>query len=929
EGDNNSVTDWDQGNVAAKDFDKEGRSIGFVTLSNGDSVLAFEYSLNLYGVSDDDFDASNNLTVTDNYSQHAQYVEFYNITTDAYNNPTNALSGMDGTWAQIIQNGYRSIGQNAQKIVPSDSNGVLTFTLNKSAFPKDGEGNYLPRYQIVYYMIVKNATAQANLEAAAEANLADRKVYFTNTAAWGSLNDTVTLDYSKPVVTKEHIAPSGGVQSGSDLYYDPATSATGFRITIQHPGHYLNNGTALTLKDVFTDNLSVDYSSIHITINGTDDTSHSISYDYRGNTGTFTIPDYNDNVARTIVISYDAKVLGAPGQWQHYGNTATMNGYQAGVSGDSYIAGSAEGGFNINSIKIYKYEAGDMTKPIPNVEFTLVSENGDPVVYTVSSSAAGHEHQAGDLVTYTTDENGYAEIKPSEQEDGFSIQKGITYYVKETGTPINYAVNNTIYRFTLSDNPNYANYEYHSGDIMKIYNWPVTGKLDIRKTITGGPENLTDEDKRRITFTVAGYYDAEKTKPVKVDDWGYPVDENAANAAAAAGKTLRNYSLSISYADFTLRGTSGNTYYNYLLEDLVPGYYVVTETNAALPGYSAPTTTITEYSIDRRTGALGSSMVYNNSTSVDAYVDDTHWHQIDISNNYGTSTGTQVTIKKINNETSVTLPLYGAKFKLEKKNGDNWEIFTGSSTDENGVFTITYYSRETGVRLAGLTDGEYRITEIQAPTNYKVTGNGVFGFTVSGNTVTYDSGVGTAEVTYDSTNKLFTVDNDVKHNYTLTKVDGANVSLKLEGAVFGVFEHVPGNTPAQDRTLATQWDWETMLLGTYTSDANGQFEILANDPLNGGAHYDTNSYKSYSASTGWVMPAEGESVEAGTDRGSRTYFIMEITAPEGYSLPNPRPLYYYYFGEIMPLDVSTTGAANLATSRRSATVTNDLIELTV
>ena len=115
-----------------------------------------------------------------------------------------------------------------------------------------------------------------------------------------------------------------------------------------------------------------------------------------------------------------------------------------------------------------------MTKPIAGVTFTLVDENGEPVLYTKTSSKAGHVHNAGDPVTYITGPDGYAEIKPSEEDDGFSIQKGITYYLKETGTPSDYAYNNTIYRFTISDHPNYSRYEYHSGDIMKIYNWPTT-----------------------------------------------------------------------------------------------------------------------------------------------------------------------------------------------------------------------------------------------------------------------------------------------------------------------------------------------------------------------------------------------------------------------------------------------------------------------
>ena len=931
EGDNASVTDYDQGNVAAKDFSKNGKKLGFVELpkqsgTGTDRVLVFEYTLDIYGLKEEDFNNDSLITIVDDYSQHKQFVKFYDIIDGAYNS-TNVLqcedgTWMDGTWAQRIQNGYRNVNQNGTRIHPVDNNtdGTLTFTLPKSAFPLDNEGQYLSRYQIIYYMVVKDATAQTALENFADEQ-SDRTAHLTNTATWNDLTDDATVDYTNPVLKKEHIAPSVAPTSGNDPLYNPDTGMTGFKITIDLPAKQLNNGNDLTLTDVFSGNLSVDYSSIKVTVNDVQETdsNRTIVYDYKGNTGTFTIPD--TGVARKIVIEYDAKVIGQPGQWVQYGNTVTMNGYKDGVTGYSQLSGSGEGGFNINSIRIYKYEANNMTKPIQGVTFTLVDENGDPVLYTTKSvkkDAQGNPvtpevvlHNIGDHVTYTTGADGYAEIKPSEEEDGFSLQKGITYYLRETGTPIQYAVNNTTYRFTLSDNPNYPNYEYHSGDIMKIYNWPVKGRLEIKKTIVGGPQDMTEEDKKRITFEIKGYYDAEMTKPVKLDEWGYAVTENNAT------ENMDNFVLNISYADFSAAGS-------YMMEDLLDGYYTVEEKNAALPGYQNVTTTIKTYEVTKGTnnsiiiGNEISGAVNGNTATVEVGGD--KWREIDVTNNYETPKGTEIKIKKVNGSTA----LYGARFKLEKKNpgSGEYEIYTDSSVDDNGLFTIAYDNRNSGVRLTNLVDGEYRITEVKAPTNYKITGDGAFEFTVADGQVSGpETRDGRAEVTYESTNTLFTVENDVKHNYAITKVDGANVSLKLGGAQFGVFEHVPGNTIEQDRSAAK--NGTLTRLYTYVTDENGWFEILVNDNnsmYDDAAHY----YKNVSGS--WVECNAGD---AGAEAHSIAYFIMEVKAPEGYSLPDNPDLYYYYFGTEKPINATQIRALGLADSRRSATITNDLIDLKV
>ena len=550
EGSNGIVTDTAEQQIPASGFEKKAEKLG-MTQKDGDSVLLIEYTLDLYGVGPESF-TNDELIITDEYDGN-KYLQLYPLTTDSFGNVTNALDGMNSYWGQVVQNGFKNCEHKDAKVAIADANnypgsdhGTLTFTLNRSDFPLNN-GAFYPRYQIVYYMVVKNAAAQTQLDedsVAAEG----RTIHLNNTAHWGELTDDATVDYTTEMLSKEHIDPIGSASADSS-HYDASTGLTGFRITVNPNRRTLNGGNPLTVKDEFSDNLSVVYSSIKIYLNDSETpyTGPDVSYDYRGTTGTFTVPD-----GTKVVIEYNAKVIGNSGQWISYGNVATMHGYRAEVNGYSQVAGGGEGGFNINSIKVYKYAAGDMTHPIPGVTFTMVDENGDPVVYTKASDVAGHAHNVGDPVTFTTGDDGYVKIEPSEDADGFSLQKGITYYIKETGTPSDYAFNSTIYRFTLSDHPDYSRYEYHSGDIMKIYNWPTTGRLEIRKSIVGGPEHMTDEDKRQITFTIKGWYDQAKTKPVMVDAWGYTVSEAK---AATDGKT--EFSRNITYADFVRRTQNG------------------------------------------------------------------------------------------------------------------------------------------------------------------------------------------------------------------------------------------------------------------------------------------------------------------------------------------------------------------------------------
>ena len=74
-----------------------------------------------------------------------------------------------------------------------------------------------------------------------------------------------------------------------------------------------------------------------------------------------------------------------------------------------------------------------------------------------------------------------------------------------------------------------------------------------------------------------------------------------------------------------------------------------------------------------------------------------------------------VTVRKVDKTDGVT-PLTGTSFRLEKKNGSAWTPFTDDQAD--GVYTVSAEDLDKGTFTASLSDGEYRLLEVVAPSGY-------------------------------------------------------------------------------------------------------------------------------------------------------------------------------------------------------------------
>ena len=886
QGDNSTVYDHDSGSIPLTGLEKNSNGYKTVTI-DGEQKIVFEYTIDLYGIADSDFE-DGGLVITDDYDQ--TYLKFLDLSS------ASSIDGLDVYWAQQFRYSYGG-ERGASKVVPADDGDKLTFTIQKSDLPLNN-GELFSAYQLKYYMVAKDSTALLNASLAKS----DHIISIDNKAKWGESEDEVTVDYGYPGLVKTNIASS--TATDPNTLYNSEDGTTGFKIVINPDKLELNNGQTMVLKDVFSGNLSVDYSSINIDVEPADDVigTQTVTYDYKGNVGTYYIPD-----KCKVTITYNARVIGNPGEWVSYDNTATMSGYSDSSSGRAWMGGSGDGGFNIYSVKLFKYSAGHMETPLEGATFTLVDENNNPVVYPSAST-----HDVGQPITFTTGADGYVNISLNEQEDGISLQKGITYYLKETVSPATHAINNTTYRFTISDNPNYANYEYHSGDILKVYDWPIQGRIVIEKEIEGA-SNLTEEDKKKITFEITGTYADGST--IKLDSWGYAIEyaDLMSKYTATERAALKDFKIKISYADFT----NGK----YTMADLVDGTYSVEETNAAIGSYESVNTVSTTYEVDTNGNRVDSdgngttdNDVVSGTTEATVTISEHSKYVVNYTNTYSDKPHHfDLTIKKVHKDGTTETTLYGAVFKLEKgtQSGHGPEAtytyspVTTGSVGTDGTFTIGYDNKDSGVILSSLQPGRYRITEIQAPTNYSIIGDGVIEFQIYPDHVDIISGQNF--VTYTNTTPAgqhgpgsersgtLTVNNNEKHSYTVTKVDGANVSLKLPDAVFGVWaSHYPATT---DVTTAMDEDKAepSNPLWTYTTDANGKFEIQMSDH-----DYQQNTI----------------------------YYFKEITAPTGYELPDNPTLNYFYFS--YPTTAPTAmKPANLGDSNRSQTITNDLEPLEV
>ena len=201
-----------------------------------------------------------------------------------------------------------------------------------------------------------------------------------------------------------------------------------YRIVINPKSETLNSGDDLVLKDTFSDNQSIDYSSIHVENSlHLKDGSGKYKFDYSGYTGTFYLPDSD-----SVTITYTTHIHGAAGKQATLSNTAQLGIMQnwnflgfasANTSRDVTVDPDISGTDNGFFIRLYVYADGHLETGLAGAQFRLLDSNKQPMTYLAGA-------KAGQPIVFTTDENGASDIILFEETDGLTLHKNTAYYLE-------------------------------------------------------------------------------------------------------------------------------------------------------------------------------------------------------------------------------------------------------------------------------------------------------------------------------------------------------------------------------------------------------------------------------------------------------------------------------------------------------------------
>ena len=357
----------------------------------------------------------------------------------------------------------------------TDTTTGMNLVVNNVA--KDATGKYYPYYMISYYLKLKDGV---DLQQLAIANGGEYDL--TNTASWAGHTDDFTYKVTYDYLTKELLNESELGGTYRDAQY---------RITFNSAKATLNNGEPITMTDVLSSNLSVDYSSIRIV---TDPEGLSVPYSLKGGknefgvldgttVATYTIPD-----STKVVITYNASVRGNGSQT--ITNTVSVLDDEETVVSTKDYGSVSEGEGAIASFKIVKVDGYDASKKLAGVRFKIFAEN-DELNF-------GERNDYAKEIILETDSNGEITL----DGDQYDFYFNECYHVQEIDPLDGYGRIGFDYLVTLTADMaqvDYVHYVYYYSDSMQIKNWPLEG-LVVEKQVESN--NATDKD-RYYTFRVS------------------------------------------------------------------------------------------------------------------------------------------------------------------------------------------------------------------------------------------------------------------------------------------------------------------------------------------------------------------------------------------------------------------------------------------
>ena len=380
-----------------------------------------------------------------------------------------------GQWSQ--SNGRYSVSY-------TDTDSGITLTANSVPVDSDNNGNYYSHYKIVYYLKLKDGV---DLDALAKAN--GGKYDLTNKAKWGDHESDFTYTTEYDFLDKELLNAGAVVDDNRVAQY---------RITFNKAKATLNDGEPMTMTDVLSANLSLDYSSVSIV---TDPAGQQVSYVAAGGDNDTTVVTYTVPDETKVTITYSALVTGT-GE-QTINNVVTVKGKsEEVVDKESYVP-DASGEAGLVSFKIVKVDGYDATKKLEGAKFKIYCENENV-------NFGPNANNAKELIL-ETDEKGEIILDGDVTEGGYTFwlydaetSPTNIYHIKEIEAPDTYASINIDYIVKLTNDMDKVDYGkriyYFDGDSMQIKNWPLEG-LVVEKQVEG---EVSDEDAdKEFTFKIS------------------------------------------------------------------------------------------------------------------------------------------------------------------------------------------------------------------------------------------------------------------------------------------------------------------------------------------------------------------------------------------------------------------------------------------
>ena len=340
---------------------------------------------------------------------------------------------------------------------------------------------YGDSYEIVYYLKVIDEQALYNLNMLAIGN--ENNIYkFENVVSTDGISNKAIGEYEAKLIEKEMIPYAEEIERDYSNIDEPVL----FKVKYNPLGLLVNDGQRIKLTDTFN-NLIIRADSIEIT-----SSTNDIIYDIVGNTMELSFPD-----ATPVEIEYLATL--SLGEIPAVGssvtvpisNTASTELASSEVSSKFRVTNKSYGSASITGINIYKYEAGNLGNPLENAVFQLLDSEKNPIL-----------DKDYEEVTFKSNINGFINIYGKQNEDGWTLIPGETYYVREISAPNNHKLLDNDIEFTLSTDGNvdYNNYIYNSGDVIYAKNYIGTDVKVTKKWLDNLGEETTYDSNSIIEF---------------------------------------------------------------------------------------------------------------------------------------------------------------------------------------------------------------------------------------------------------------------------------------------------------------------------------------------------------------------------------------------------------------------------------------------